>query len=121
MNKKELEKLISIEIDFLRYYGLREDRYKLDDNSDIYKDIRSIGYCKRNLPLTKRCIPETIKCDSIINEETQIDDLYIVSELKSDNNFSPCEIFMKIFPNRKNEIINLIKSEISNISTKITI
>jgi hypothetical protein len=117
--KDDLEKWINHELSFLRYYGWREDREALTNDSDIYRDVRSIGYTKRVISLSTRCSPAIIKCDSEINQLTKIEDLYLVSELKSDNNFTPCEVFIKLFPERKMEIIDIIKSFESNLNFKI--
>lgn len=40
MTETELLKLIDHEINWLNYYGLREDREKLTIDSDIYRDVR---------------------------------------------------------------------------------
>lgn len=118
-NKQQLERWIDHELSFLRYYGYKEDRIKLTINSDIYKDVRVIGYTKRPMPLTQRCIPAIIKCDTEINSNTKIEDLYHISERKSDQNYSPCEVFMKMFPDRRGEIIDILKNQESNPSTTI--
>lgn len=120
-DKKQLARWVETELSTLRYYGLREDRYLLNENSDIYKELRSIGYTKRPMTLMDRCIPATIKCDSEITTETSINDLYVVFERKSETTYSPCEIFMKLFPDRKKEIIDILKNPESNPKIDITI
>jgi len=120
-DKQQLEKWIDHELSFLRYYGYREDRMNLTIDSDIYKDVRVIGYTKRPMPLTQRCIPAIIKSDVEINSNTKIEDLYHISERKSDQNYSPCEVFMKMFPGRRSEIINILQNPESNPPTKIYI
>ena len=120
-NKQQLERWIDHELSFLRYYGYREDRMKLTIDSNIYEDVRSIGYTKRTMPLSHRCIPATIKCDTEINSTTKIEDLYIITERKTDQNYSPCEVFMKIFPDRRKEVIDILKNQESNPPTKVFI
>ena len=119
-DKKQLERWIDHELSFLRYYGFREDRMKLTNDSNLYEDIRVIGYTKRPMPLKNRCIPAVIKCDTEINSNTKIEELYTTQERTGDI-YSPCEVFMKMFPDRKGDIIGIIKSEESNPSTAIYI
>ena len=118
---KELERWIDTELNALRYYGLREDRYKLSEDSDIYRDLRSIGYCKRTMKLDRRCVPVLITSDIEIISSTKIEDLYVVYTFERDGNFTPCEIFIKLYPDRKMEILNILKSTESNPSTTIEI
>jgi hypothetical protein len=120
-DKQQLEKWIDHELSFLRYYGYREDRMKLTIDSNIYEDVRSIGYAKRTMPLSHRCIPATIKCDTEINSNTKIEDLYVITERKNNQSYSPCEVFMKIFPDRRKEIIDILRNQESNPPTKVYI
>ena len=120
-DKQQLEKWIDHELSFLRYYGYREDRMKLTIDSNIYEDVRSIGYTKRTMSLSHRCIPATIKCDTEINSNTKIEDLYVITERKTNQSYSPCEVFMKIFPDRRKEIIDILRNQESNPPTKVYI
>ena len=119
-DKKQLERWIDHELSFLRYYGLREDRMKLTTDSNLYDDIRVIGYTKRPMSLRNRCIPAVIKCDTEINSNTKIEELNTTDERTGDI-YSPCEVFMKMFPDRKDEIIEIIKNQESNPPTTIYI
>ena len=120
-DKKQLERWIDTELGLLRYYGFREDRCLLNENSDIYKDVRSIGYTKRPMELSLRCVPATITSDSPITSQTKIEDLYLVYTRNQENTFTPVETFIKLFPQRKMEIINILTSQESNPSTTIHI
>lgn len=120
-DKKQLERWIDTELGVLRYYGFREDRWALTENSNIYEDIRSIGYTKRPMPLIRRCSPVSITSDVEINSSTKIEDLYVHNTWDRTNHFSPCEIFIMIYPDRKMEIINILKSRESNPSTTVII
>jgi len=119
-DKKQLERWIDHELSFLRYYGFREDRMKLTTDSNLYEDIRVIGYTKRPMSLRNRCIPAVIKCDTEINSNTKIEDLYTTQDRVS-NIYSPCEVFMKMFPDRSQEIIDILKNQESNPSTAVYI
>lgn len=55
MTYNVLAKLIIHELDFLRYYGYRKHRELLTIEIDLYGEMDSIGYCKRVIPLDKRC------------------------------------------------------------------
>lgn len=116
----QLEKWIETEISFLRYYGNRVDRKSLTIDSNIYSDIRSIGYTKRVMPLYYRCSPVLIESDVDLNK-SKISDLFVTGFGRSEKSFTPCEVFIKLYPNRKYEIINILKSEEINPITKIKI
>jgi hypothetical protein len=107
MNKEELEKYIDLEIQWLNYYANEETRTKLNENSEIYRDLKSIGYTKRVLKLDSRCCPCTITSDEIITEGT---DLSVLRKheynIRGENKLSPIETYITIFPKKKMEILN---------------
>jgi len=105
MTEELLHKLIDHEIQWLSYYGLREDRELLNEESNIYKDVRSIGYTKRVIELTLRCSPGLISADKPITIDTKIEDLNQDSFPRGDNKFTPLEVFFILYPNRKMEMI----------------
>lgn len=119
-NENQLEKWIDTELSYLRYYGYRDDRRSLSIDSDIYRDVRSIGYAKRSMPLHYRCPPVLIESDVDINK-SKISDLFVTGDGRTDKSFTPCEVFIKLFPHRKYEIIDILKSEETNPLTKIKI
>jgi hypothetical protein len=111
MNKSELEKLVNQEIDWLRYYGYREDREKLTINSEIYDELNSIGYTKRRISLDRRCAPCIITSDEIICEGIDLDKLrseYFPHD-KNNNRFTPIEAYIIIYPENKKQIIERLK------------
>lgn len=108
MTQDLFEKLLDHEIQWLSYYGLREDREKLNENSDIYKDVRSIGYTKRVIPLMDRCSPGLITHDKPITIDSKIEELVQCTFPKGDNKFTPIEVFFILYPERKMEIIKKI-------------
>jgi len=111
MTEELLYKLIDHEIQWLSYYGLREDRELLNENSNIYKDVRSIGYPKRVIELTLRCSPGLITSDVAITKETKIEDLKQDYFPRGDNKFTPLEVFFILYPERKMEMIKRLIPE----------
>lgn len=103
MNKEELLQLIDHEIGWLRYYGFREDREKLTEESDIYKEVRSIGYTKRIIDLDKRCCP----CLIIVGKS--IEECIISQFPRSDEKLSPLELYKILYKDEYKEILKDIK------------
>jgi hypothetical protein len=115
MTEELLYKLIDHEIQWLSYYGLREDRERLNENSDIYKDVRSIGYTKRVIELTLRCSPGLITSDNPITNKTKIEELKQDYFPRGENKYTPLEVLFIIHPEKKMEMIErLIPKPIEN-------
>jgi hypothetical protein len=106
MTEELLYKLIDHEIQWLNYYGLREDREKLNEKSNIYCNVRSIGYTKRVVELTLRCSPGLITSDKPITKDTKIEDLRQEGFPRGENKFTPIEVYFILFPEKKMEIIS---------------
>ena len=104
--KERLKKEVDLEIQWLKYYGLREDREKLDLSKSIYEQVRSIGYTKRVVPLDLRCIG----CLSYEwRDNITIEELVPLNERRDGvNKFTPLEIWIKLFPQDKKIIYNLL-------------
>lgn len=111
MTEELLHKLIDHEIQWLNYYGLKEDRLKLNEKSNIYTDVRSIGYTKRVVELTFRCSPGLITSDEIITKNTKITELKQDSFPRSVNKFTPLEVYFILFPENKKDIIKRLIPE----------
>jgi len=109
ITKQQLDKWIDTEINWLRYYGYRGDREALTEDSNLYNDIKSIGYTKRVIPLIRRCSPMTITSDEIITSNTKLEDMYEVYSYDRDNKYSPLEIYWMIYPEKRSEIIKLLQ------------
>lgn len=111
MKKEELWKIVELEIQWLAYYGLREDREKLDlSKESIYEQLRSIGYTKRVIPLDLRCIgPLSYNW----GKEISIENLVSLNERRNlvENRFSPVEIWVKLYPNDKELIYKKLNNE----------
>jgi len=103
MTKEELNKLIDHEINWLSYYATRESRSKLNENSDIYKDLVSIGYTKRIIPLDRRCSCGVLTANTQITKNTSIDEVRMTDNVRnvSENRYSPLETYLILFPEEK--------------------
>ena len=106
MTEELLYKLIDHEIQWLNYYGLREDREKLNEKSNIYCNVRSIGYTKRVVELTLRCSPGLITSDKPITKDSKIEELKQEGFPRGENKFTPIEVYFILFPENKMEIIS---------------
>lgn len=109
MTLEELNKLIDIEIQWLFYYAHIDSRNNLNENSNIYEDLVPIGYTKRPMSLSSRCIPCIITSDETITEKFDIFKLRKDSNLRGENRYSPVEAFIIIFPEKKMELLNRLK------------
>ena len=100
MDKEELWKQVSRELDWLAYYGYREDREKVDMDKPLYDQVRSIGYTKVVTPLDVRC--NGWLCFEYTDGMT-IEDLVPLMERRNseENKFTPVEIWVKLFPEDK--------------------
>lgn len=109
MTIEQLNKLVDHEIQWLRYYAREDHRQKLTEDSNIYIDLVSIGYTKRVVPLTLRCLPCTITSPNKINSDTDISELVIDNLPRRENFHSPIEAYMMLFPDKRAEIIERLK------------
>lgn len=111
MKLEELNKLIDLEINWLRYYTLRESRKLLNEKSEIYTDLKPMNYAKRIIALDLRCCPCIITSKEIITEELDLDKLEkLTFGKRGENKLSPIETYIKIFPNQKMDILNRLKN-----------
>lgn len=109
MTLDELNKLVDLEIQWLRYYAREDSRLLLNENSNIYTDLVSIGYTKRVVPLHLRCVPCVLTAIDGINEDMDLSKLQKLASIKNDNNLSPLEAYIKIYPEQKLQILNRLK------------
>jgi hypothetical protein len=111
MKKEELWKLVDLETQWLAYYGLGEDRKKLDLSKDtVYEQLRSIGYTKRVIPLDMRCIG----CISFMwTKGMVVEDLVTLNERRNfvENKFTPLEVWLKLYPSEKEFIYKKLNNE----------
>lgn len=114
MTSEELEKYVDHELQWLRYYALEEDRKKLTESSDIYSELRSIGYTKRVIPLHKRCVSCSItsKTNTPFCKYSLLDDLISIQEYKNhqENKFTPLEVYWELFPEKRSWVIEKLNS-----------
>ena len=110
MNSEELLKSADQEINWLRYYALREDRVKLDLSFPIYEQLRSIGYAKVNTRLDLRCAGyRSIKFE----EGKSIEEMEEFNQLRmpEENIFTPLEVLSKLSPGLNAWIYDRINRE----------
>jgi len=106
MTQKEYDRAIDHEISWLRYYALRSTRELLNNESNLYKDLVSIGYTKKVIPLWLRCPYCIVTSSSKIDPNTTIEELEIVREPKDNesNRYTALE-FEWLNPNKREDII----------------
>lgn len=102
---EKLKKDLDHEIQWLKYYGYREDRLKLDlSKGGVYEQVISIGYTKRVIPLDMRCIGAL---SYEWNENTNTDNLKCLNERRNGaDKLSPIELWVKLYPNEIEMIYN---------------
>lgn len=108
ITKEQLDKWVDCEIGALRYYGLREDRETLTEESNLYEHLRSIGYTKRPMPLVRRCAMVSLSSDEIITPETKLENLKQVYTWSRDNVYTALEIYWMLYPEKRKEVIYLL-------------
>jgi hypothetical protein len=109
MTIEELQKLIDLELQWLYYYSDRESKSKLNEESDLYRDLAPMGYTKRPMRLDLRCCPCIITSDETITEGFDINKLIKDNNLRGENRYSPLEVYIKIYPNKKMDIIKRLQ------------
>lgn len=107
MTIEELYQLVDHEINWLYYYALQEGRNILNESSDVYKDLKPIGYAKKQLPLKLRCSPCSITSSMTIEPGIKIE---LLEKSDSRNGLTPLEVVIIIFPERKMEFLNRLKT-----------
>ena len=112
MKIEELKKLVDLEVQWLRYYSREDSRMRFNENSDIYTDLVSIGYTKRVVRLDLRCCPCVLTSDELITNNTDVSDLKKAEyNVRGENKLSPVEAYITIFPEKKIEIIGMLKDK----------
>jgi len=106
---EELEELVDVELQCLYYYSHWESKNNLNENSNIYNDLISIGYTKKVMKLELRCCPCIITSDETITENFDISKLRVNKTIRGDNKYTPLEVYIKIFPDKKMDILEKLK------------
>jgi hypothetical protein len=109
MTEDEFKKLIDIELQWLYYYSNKESKMKLNEESNIYDDLQLMKYSKRIVDLETRCIPCVLTSNEIIEKNHDISKIFKINSHRGENKYSPIETFIKIYPERKMEIIKKLK------------
>lgn len=113
MNELELYDLVNFELNWLRYYALPKSRRELTVESEVYESLTSIGYTKRVVTLSTRCAGAMI----FANNFESLKDLSITNGLRNhtENRYTPLEIFWKMYPERRQEVIDNLNSDQSKV------
>lgn len=109
MTEIEFFKLVNNEIDWLRYYSLSDSRKLLNIDSDIYRDLKQMDYCKRVKKLDIRCARCLLSYNGEIKPGIKIEDLITSNFPRSSDRLTPLEMAFKIYPEMKMELINKLK------------
>ena len=113
MTDKELDSYAEQEVSWLRYYGLDTSRNEDPFNDALFYDrMKSIGYCKRVVPLHMRCPQVYITSDTSVLDSA-IEDIKAVSGPRNHekNIYTPLEyVFAKSY-GRHEEFRTTLKSE----------
>lgn len=113
MNKQELNKLVDHEIQWLAYYGERNSRANLTVNSELYKDLVSIGYTKKIIPLDRRCLCDVLTSNTKITKDTLLENIYSTKEPRdlTKNCLSPLEVYWILYPDERTSVINKLNGK----------
>lgn len=114
MTLLDLDKMVDHEVQWLSYYSTSESRSKLTTNSDVYSDLDTMGYCKTKTPLYFRCSVCLLSNGTEIDPRTDIKTLVKFNGIKGKYDYTPLEAFIKLFPDRKIEIITRLIPKKSN-------
>lgn len=111
MTEEELFKAAKQELEWLRYYGHADSRLAFTADSEIYRDLQSIGYAKKNTALDLRCAPFILTSNNLICEDSKIDELFVMPLTRnhSENRYTPLEIVWILFPKNRQWIVDGLK------------
>ena len=100
MKKEQLKKEVELELQWLKYYGFREDRENYDPSKLPYEQLRSIGYAKVNTPLPLRCGFFRVTADEPISIDTELEDLIVSNDSRNieQNIFTALDFWTIKFP-----------------------
>lgn len=100
MTKEQLKKEVELELQWLKYYALREDREKYDPTKLAYEQLRSIGYTKRVIPLASRCGFCRVTSSESITADSRIEDLIESTDQRNPENniFTALDIWTMKYP-----------------------
>lgn len=110
MKIEELKKYVIHELEWLRYYALEADRLKLNNESSVYDQLKSIGYTKRVIPLPNRCSAAWIKMENGVVELSKEHPRCIEKNI-----FTPLEVWLVLYPETFDDVKKYLLREINNI------
>jgi hypothetical protein len=111
LDKNNFLKLVNTELDWLKFYSTPESVYNLSEHSDIYSELKPVGYGGELISLDNCCIPCIITSEKVINDKTKIPDLKTITSVrdKSQNRYSPLEVYWILYPKKRKEVIKKLK------------
>jgi hypothetical protein len=111
MTEEELFKAANQELEWLRYYGHVDSRLSFTTESEIYRDLQSIGYAKRNTALDFRCAPHILTSNNLICEESKLEELFIIPSTRNhaENKYTPLEVVWILFPKNRQWVVDYLK------------
>lgn len=112
LDKKNFIHLVNIELDWLQFYSSPESRYTLSEDSDLYSELKPVGYTGGFVNLDNCCIPCIITSEKTITKKTKISELKTITSVrdKSENKYSPLEVYWILYPNKREEVIQKLKN-----------
>jgi hypothetical protein len=112
LDKKNFLKLVNIELDWLKFYSTPESIYNLSEDSDLYSELKPVGYGGGLISLDNCCIPCVITSEKTINGKTKVSDLKTITSTrdKSQNRYSPLEVYWILYPNKREEVVKKLKN-----------
>ena len=111
MEKAEIIKNAEQELQWLKYYANAETRKTFIITKSPYDQFRSIGYTKRVIPLSSRCVFLRVTANEPITKDTKLEDLIASNDLRNPekNIFSALEFIMIKYPEDHDWIIKSIQ------------
>jgi hypothetical protein len=114
MTKLELNRMVDHEIQWLYYYTDEGSKLNLTLDSDIYRDLVVMGYCKTPTPLPDRCAICLLTNGERLDEGTDITTLKKSNGQRGEFVYTPLEVLILVFPQEKGGIIERLRPKPAN-------
>lgn len=112
LDKKKFLHLVNIELNWVKFYSTPESIYSLTENSDLYSELKPVGYSGGMISLDNCCIPCIVTSEKPINSKTKISDLKTITSTRdtSQNRYSPLEVYWILYPEKRLDLISKLKT-----------